>query len=108
MLRQVHQSIFALTLAPILLVGCGDAQQNEDTSASDTDSDTDSDSDTDTDTATGGDGECAVKGDTDRSIELLERAVEKGWGDRAWLETDSDLDSVRDDPRFAALLDRIH
>ncbi len=49
----------------------------------------------------------AVKGDADRSIELLESAVDKGWGDKAWLETDSDLDAVRDDPRFQALLDRI-
>ncbi len=46
----------------------------------------------------------AMKGDPDRSIELLERAVENGWGDRAWLETDSDLDSLRDDERFKAIL----
>jgi adenylate cyclase len=50
----------------------------------------------------------AVKGDTDRAIDLLEDAVDKGWGDKAWLETDSDLDSVREAPRFRALLDRIY
>lgn len=49
----------------------------------------------------------AMKGDPDRSLELLERAVERGWGDRAWLETDSDLDSLRNDDRFKALLDTI-
>jgi adenylate cyclase len=49
----------------------------------------------------------AKKGDNDRAIELLERAVTNGWGDRAWLETDSDLDSLRTDPRFKSLLDRI-
>lgn len=49
----------------------------------------------------------SLKGEADRSIELLERAIEKGWGDKAWLETDSDLDSLRDDARFQALLDRI-
>jgi adenylate cyclase len=49
----------------------------------------------------------AMKGDSDRSIELLERAVENGWGDRAWLETDSDLDSLREDARFQALLETI-
>jgi adenylate cyclase len=49
----------------------------------------------------------SVKGDTDRAIELLEDAVQKGWGDKAWLETDSDLDPVRKDPRFQALLDAI-
>jgi len=46
----------------------------------------------------------AMKGDPDRSNELLERAVENGWGDRAWLETDSDLDSLRDNVRFRAIL----
>jgi adenylate cyclase len=49
----------------------------------------------------------AHAGDKDRSLELLESAVDKGWGDKAWLETDSDLDSLRDLPRFQALLDRI-
>ena len=43
----------------------------------------------------------------EKSIDLLERAVEKGWGDRAWLETDSDLDPLRDQPRFKALIERI-
>ncbi len=49
----------------------------------------------------------AMKGDPDRSLELLERAVENGWGDLAWLQTDSDLDSLRDDDRFKAILKRI-
>jgi adenylate cyclase len=49
----------------------------------------------------------AMNGDFDRSLELLEGAVESGWGDRAWLETDSDLDSLRNDPRFRGLLDQI-
>lgn len=46
-------------------------------------------------------------GDVDKALELLERAVDKGWGDKAWLETDSDLDSLRQLPRFQAILDRI-
>jgi adenylate cyclase len=49
----------------------------------------------------------AMQGDPDRSVELLTRAVERGWGDRAWLETDSDLDSLRDDERFQQLLAQI-
>ena len=49
----------------------------------------------------------ALEGDTERTLELLERAVEKGWGDRAWLESDSDLESLRDEPRFQKLLNRI-
>lgn len=49
----------------------------------------------------------AMQGDPERSLELLTRAVERGWGDRAWLETDSDLDSLREDERFKRLLDKI-
>jgi adenylate cyclase len=49
----------------------------------------------------------ALQGDPDRSIELLTKAVDEGWGDREWLETDSDLDTLRDDDRFKALLARI-
>ena len=49
----------------------------------------------------------AHAGDRERSIDMLERAVDKGWGDKAWIETDSDLDSLRDLPRFQELLARI-
>lgn len=49
----------------------------------------------------------ALKGNADRSIELLERALTQGWGDKAWLETDSDLDPIREDARFQALLNRV-
>ena len=49
----------------------------------------------------------ALQGDKDRCIELLTKAIDEGWGDREWLETDSDLDTVRDDERFKALLNRI-
>jgi adenylate cyclase len=43
-------------------------------------------------------------GDLEKALDLLERAVENGWGDKAWLETDSDLDSLRELPRFQAIL----
>jgi adenylate cyclase len=46
----------------------------------------------------------AMKGDPEEALDLLERAVDNGWGDLAWLETDSDLDSLRDDARFKAIL----
>lgn len=46
----------------------------------------------------------AVRGEADRALDLLENAVARGWGDRAWLETDSDLESLRGNPRFQALL----
>ena len=50
----------------------------------------------------------AALGNTDRALTLLERAVELGWGDRAWIENDSDLASLHDDPRFRALLAQLH
>jgi hypothetical protein len=50
----------------------------------------------------------ALLGESEHSLELLEKAVSLGWGDRAWLETDSDLDSLRSEPRFKALLERIN
>jgi adenylate cyclase len=50
----------------------------------------------------------AEQHDNVRAIDLLEKAVELGWGDRAWIETDSDLDALRQDERFKALLARIH
>ncbi|MCW8925305.1 MAG: tetratricopeptide repeat protein [Xanthomonadales bacterium] len=49
----------------------------------------------------------ALQGDPDRSIELLTKAVTQGWGDREWLETDSDLDTLRSDERFKELINRI-
>jgi len=47
-------------------------------------------------------------GETARAIDLLEQAVDLGWGDRAWMENDSDLESLHAEPRFQALLARIH
>ncbi|MBU6417467.1 MAG: tetratricopeptide repeat protein [Xanthomonadaceae bacterium] len=49
----------------------------------------------------------AMQGETDRALGLLEQAVRLGWGDRAWMEHDSELESLRDDPRFRTLLMRI-
>jgi adenylate cyclase len=49
----------------------------------------------------------ALLGETERSLDLLEKAVEIGWGDRAWLETDSDLNSLHDETRFKAILERV-
>jgi hypothetical protein len=30
--------------------------------------------------------------------------VEKGWGDKSWLEHDSDLDSIRESPRYKSIV----
>jgi adenylate cyclase len=50
----------------------------------------------------------AVLDESERALELLERAMELGWGDRTWMESDSDLKSLRTNPRFRALLARLH
>ena len=49
----------------------------------------------------------AVLGDRDRALELLEHAVRDGRGNLGWIENDPDLDSLRDDPRFEAILARL-
>jgi len=46
----------------------------------------------------------AQLGRTDDALEALERGVEKGWGDKNWIEHDSDLDSIRDNPRYKAIV----
>ncbi|NNE05806.1 MAG: tetratricopeptide repeat protein, partial [Xanthomonadales bacterium] len=48
----------------------------------------------------------SLMGDIDRSIGLLEEAVNNGFGYRAWLENDNTLANLRGDPRFDALLKR--
>jgi adenylate cyclase len=47
------------------------------------------------------------QGNLEGAIDLLERAVDLGWGDRAWMTNDSDLVPLRGQPRFEALLARI-
>ena len=37
-------------------------------------------------------------------MDALDKAVNQGWGDKDWVEHDSDLDSVRAEPRFQTLL----
>jgi adenylate cyclase len=46
-------------------------------------------------------------GDTDRALQLIERAIELGSRNRRYYETDPDFARFHDDPRFKALLDRI-
>ncbi len=46
----------------------------------------------------------AKEGNKDRAIEILGRALGLGWGKRDWIENDRDYDSLREDPRFQALL----
>jgi len=45
----------------------------------------------------------ALVGQTDDAIGCLEKAIQNGFGHREWLENESDLNSLRGDPRFEAL-----
>lgn len=46
----------------------------------------------------------AVMGESDRALELLERAGLKGVTIAEWAENDSDLDPIRQDPRFRTIM----
>jgi adenylate cyclase len=46
-------------------------------------------------------------GDSDKALELIERAIDLGSRNRRYYETDPDFVSLLDHPRFKALLDRI-
>jgi adenylate cyclase len=49
----------------------------------------------------------AIEGMKDDSLKCLERAIDKGYGHREWIENDSDLNSLRTDARFKSLLERV-
>ena len=46
-------------------------------------------------------------GQIDDAIACLEKAVQNGFGHREWFENDSDLDPLRSDERFQALMKRL-
>ncbi len=41
----------------------------------------------------------------EEALDSLERALDKGWGHKDWIEHDPDFDTLRDTPRFKAILD---
>ncbi|MEE9132142.1 MAG: protein kinase [Gemmatimonadota bacterium] len=47
----------------------------------------------------------ALEGQTEKAIDKLECAIQVGFGARNWIANDPDLDSLRDHPRFRALLE---
>jgi TolB-like protein/cytochrome c-type biogenesis protein CcmH/NrfG len=49
----------------------------------------------------------AILGENEEAITCLDKAVRSGFGLREWLEHDSDFTSIRDDPRFKAILARM-
>jgi tetratricopeptide (TPR) repeat protein len=48
-----------------------------------------------------------VAGRAETALDHLERAVQNGFGHREWIEHDPDLESLRSDPRYQALLSRL-
>ena len=49
----------------------------------------------------------AIEGMKEDALQCLERAIDKGYGHREWIEHDSDLNSLRSDRRFKSLLERV-
>ena len=47
----------------------------------------------------------ARAGDPEKALAALEECVREGWYNRDWMAHDSDFESIRDDPRFRAMID---
>jgi len=46
----------------------------------------------------------SMLGSADEALSCLERAIDGGFGHKEWIENDSDFDSIRETPRFKAIL----
>jgi non-specific serine/threonine protein kinase len=44
----------------------------------------------------------------EEALNTLEKSFGRGWGKRDWVKNDPDYDSIRDDPRFQALLAKLN
>ncbi|MHC4980219.1 MAG: DJ-1/PfpI family protein [Planctomycetota bacterium] len=49
----------------------------------------------------------AMLGEKDKALDALGKAIAAGFADRQWMEQDSELDGIRADPRFKAIVDRM-
>jgi len=49
----------------------------------------------------------ALAGSADEALHHLDKAIQNGFGQREWVENDSDWDSIRGEPRFQALLRKL-
>ena len=49
----------------------------------------------------------ARSGEKEKAMDLLERVFNKGWGKKDWVENDPDYDSLRNEPRFIAMMARL-
>jgi Flp pilus assembly protein TadD len=43
----------------------------------------------------------------DEALDLLERVLNKGWGKKGWIDNDPDYDTLREEPRFKAMMARL-
>jgi len=50
----------------------------------------------------------AKSGNKEKAISLLDIAVEKGFGNKEWIEVDHDYDSLRKEPGFLALIKKLN
>jgi adenylate cyclase len=50
----------------------------------------------------------AKAGNREKAINLLETAIDKGYGNKEWIEQDQDYDSLRNEPRFKALMKKLN
>ncbi len=48
----------------------------------------------------------ALVGQKEKAMEILSKAVDQGYSESRWMTQDSDLESLRDDPRFKQLVKR--
>jgi Flp pilus assembly protein TadD len=49
----------------------------------------------------------ANAGEIEEALACIEKAIQNGFGHKEWLENDSDLDPLRAEPRFQAMLQRL-
>jgi adenylate cyclase len=49
----------------------------------------------------------ARAGHKEEALDLLDRVFNKGWGKKDWIEHDPDYDSLRDEPRFIAMMAKL-
>ena len=49
----------------------------------------------------------SLLGKNDGAIDLLEKAIDNGFGQKEWIENDSDLDPLRDDPKFRLIIEKL-
>lgn len=50
----------------------------------------------------------SLLGEIEEAIELLEKSVDGGWAHKDWLINDSDLDPLRDHPKFQSLIEKMN